>query len=99
MDFGADNRTLINNQVQSAGREEFRRTMFLTAGRAYPLEIEFYQRKRKTEQPPAKISLSWIPPGGQEEVIPASQLLPTEFPDTFALQTKLPAESLTSSLV
>lgn len=92
MDFGADDRTLVNNHVQSAGREEFRRTLWLTGGRAYPLEIEFYQRKRKTEQPPAKISLSWVPPGGQEEIIPTSQLLPVTLPDTFALQAKLPPD-------
>ncbi len=92
MNFGADGRVLINNHVQSAGREEFRRTLQLTGGRAYPLEIEFYQRKRKTEQPPAKISLSWIPPGGQEETIPTENLVPVDLPDTFALQAKLPPD-------
>ncbi|MEM8666791.1 MAG: DUF1588 domain-containing protein [Planctomycetota bacterium] len=92
MDFGGDRRILINNHVQSAGREEFRRTLYLTGGRAYPMEIEFYQRKRKTEQPPAKVSLSWVPPGGQEEVIPQANLMPVEMPDTFALQAKLPPD-------
>lgn len=92
MDFGGDRRILINNHVQSEGREEFRRTLHLTGGRAYPLEIEFYQRKRKTEQPPAKVSLAWIPPGGQEEVIPSDYLIPVEMPDAFALQVKLPPD-------
>ncbi|MCP4886331.1 MAG: DUF1588 domain-containing protein [Planctomycetaceae bacterium] len=92
MDFGAERRVLVNNHVQSAGRDEFRRVLYLTGGRAYPLEIEFSQRKRKTEQPPAKISLSWIPPGGQEEVIPESHLIPVEMPSSFALQTKLPPD-------
>ena len=92
MDFGANNRELINNHVQSAGKDEFRRTLYLNAGRVYPFEIDFFQRKRKTEQPEAKISLSWVPPGGVEEVIPERNLIAGSYPATFALQTKLPAD-------
>ena len=92
MEFGSRNRELINNHVQSAGRDEFRRDIFLTAGRAYPFEISFLQRKRKTKQPPARVSLSWIPPGGVEELIPQQNLIPEQLADTFALQTKLPPD-------
>ena len=90
MEFGSRNRQLINNHVQSKGRDEFRREIFLTAGRAYPFEISFLQRKRKTEQPPARISLSWIPPGGIEEVVPKQHLIPEQLADSFPLQAKLP---------
>ena len=48
--------------IQSAGNTEFRRAIQLTGGRAYPLTVDFYQRKRKTRQPPARLSLSWITP-------------------------------------
>jgi mono/diheme cytochrome c family protein len=92
MSFGDDDRELINNHVQSEGKEEFRRTLQLTAGRAYPFEIDFIQRKRKTEQPPARISLSWIPPGGIEEIIPERHLLPQQLPSAFSLQAKLPPD-------
>ena len=92
MEFGSRNRELINNHVQSEGRDEFRRDIFLTAGRAYPFEISFLQRKRKTKQPPARVSLSWIPPGGIEEVIPQQNLIPEQLADTFALQAKLPPD-------
>lgn len=92
MEFGSRNRELINNHVQSEGRDEFRRDLFLTAGRAYPFEISFLQRKRKTKQPPALISLSWIPPGGIEEIIPRENLIPEQLSDTFALQAKLPPD-------
>lgn len=92
MDFGSRNRELINNHVQSEGRNEFRRDIFLTAGRAYPFEISLLQRKRKTKQPPAKISLSWIPPGGIEEVVPRQNLIPEQLADTFSLQAKLPPD-------
>ena len=90
--FGHPHRTLIDNHVQSEGREEFRRTLHLTAGRAYRIELDFTQRKRKTKQPPARISLSWVPPGGIEEVIPNRNLIPAGYPPAFALQTKLPPD-------
>ncbi len=92
MEFGSRNRELVNNHVQSEGRDEFKRDIYLTAGRAYPFEISFLQRKRKTKQPPARISLSWIPPGGIEEVIPRENLIPEQLADTFALQAKLPPD-------
>ncbi len=92
MHFGHRDRELVNNHVQSEGKTEFRRTMALTAGRTYPLRIEFVQRKRKTKQPPASISLSWVPPGGVEEIIPQSNLLAASMPAAFALQSKLPPD-------
>ena len=90
--FGARDRELVNNHVQSEGKEEFRRSIYLTAGRVYPFTLEFIQRKRKTEQPPARISLSWVPPGGVEEIIPNRNLVPSRMPSTFSLQTKLPPD-------
>lgn len=92
MDFGRDKRELIDNHVQSEGKEEFRKTLHLTGGRSYMFKIDFYQRKRKTEQPPAKISLSWVPPGGVEEVIPERNFRSNWLPPQFALQTKLPPD-------
>tara|TARA_R110002049_G_scaffold47902_3_gene138515 strand:+ start:30706 stop:33111 length:2406 start_codon:yes stop_codon:yes gene_type:complete len=92
MYFGNQERELINNHVQSEGREEFRRTLRLVAGRVYPMKIEFTQRKRKTKQPPAKISLRWKTPGGVEQVIPTRHLIPAAYPATFALQTSLPPD-------
>ena len=92
MDFGSRNREFINNHVQSQGKDEFRRDLYLTAGRAYPFEISFFQRKRKTKQPPARISLSWVPPGGTEEVIPSQNLIPEQLADAFPLQAKLPPD-------
>ena len=92
MYFGNTRRELINNHVQSEGKEEFRQTLHLTAGRNYPFKIELFQRKRKTEQPPAKISLSWKPPGGVEQIVPPDNLVPAWLPSQFALQAKLPPD-------
>lgn len=90
--FGHHDYVLIDNHVQSEGKTEFRRTLNLVGGRQYPIQIDFTQRKRKTEQPPAKFSLRWVPPGGTETVIPTEYLLPTSMPSGFALQTKLPPD-------
>jgi len=92
MQFGRLGPLFINNHVQSAGKEEFRRTVHLTGGRAYPIKIDLQQRKRKTEQPPVYISLAWVPPGGVEQIIPTRYLLPDPFPPSFALQAKLPPD-------
>lgn len=92
MDFGRMERTLIDNHTQSGNKTEFRETLFLLGGRVYPFKIEFVQRKRKTEQPPAKITLSWVPPAGVEQVIPPENLVPRAPAATFALQTILPAD-------
>jgi mono/diheme cytochrome c family protein len=93
--FGSDDRTFIDNLVQSGDKSEFRRWIVLTGGRAYPLRIEFLQRPRKTEQPPARISLSWRPPHGVEQIIPPRNLLSAAAPATFSLQAMLPPDDRT----
>ncbi len=90
--LGNFNREFINNRVQSGDKTEFRKSIVLTAGRVYPIHIELYQRKRKTGQRPASMSLSWVSPRGIEEVIPQRSLLATSPPATFSLQTKLPPD-------
>ena len=92
MDFGRIGRELINNHVQSGDKTEFRRTLTLTAGRVYPFKIDFIQRKRKTEQPPASVSLSWIPPGGTEQLIPNRNLISEGATPTFSLELELPPD-------
>ncbi|MEQ1829872.1 MAG: DUF1588 domain-containing protein, partial [Pirellula sp.] len=92
MDFGRIDRLFIDNHVQSGDKIEFRQPVMLTAGRLYPFKIDFIQRKRKTELPPARISLSWVTPDGVEQVIPNRHLIPATGPATFALQTILPAD-------
>ncbi|MDP7014608.1 MAG: DUF1588 domain-containing protein [Pirellulaceae bacterium] len=93
--FGGNDREFINNRVQSGDKTEFRRTMMLTAGRVYPIQVDFYQRKRKTEQPPARITLLWTPPRGVEQAIPTQHLIAVSAPPTFALQAILPPDDRT----
>ncbi|MCA9027197.1 MAG: DUF1592 domain-containing protein [Planctomycetaceae bacterium] len=92
MDFGRFGRLFIDNHVQSGDKTEFRKSVTLMAGRVYPLQIDLYQRERKTEQPPVNVMLSWVAPHGVEEVIPQRNLIATTPPATFALQTRLPPD-------
>lgn len=92
MDFGRYGRLFIDNHVQSGDKTEFRKSIYLLAGRVYPIDINLYQRKRKTEQPPVQVSLSWVPPHSTEQIIPNRNLIATSPPATFALQTKLPPD-------
>ncbi len=92
MSFGKLDRIFIDNHVQSGDKTEFRQSIYLTAGRLYPFKIDFIQRKRKTELPPARIRLSWVPPGGVEQTIPENHLIPSAGPATFSLQAALPPD-------
>lgn len=92
MDLGRIDRQFIDNRTQSGDKTEFRQSLMLTAGRTYPIKIDFVQRKRKTAQPPARISLAWVPPGGVEQIIPPEHLVREVPPPTFALQTPLPPD-------
>lgn len=92
MEFGRYGRLFFDNLVQSGDRTEFRKSVTLLAGRVYPLQIELFQRKRKTEQPPVRVSLSWVPPDGIEEVIPNRHLIAASAPATYAPQVNLPPD-------
>jgi mono/diheme cytochrome c family protein len=90
--LGHHQRTFIDNHVQSGDQTEFRKEILLTAGRVYPFHLTFIQRKRSTELPPASISVSWVPPGGAEQVIGPENWIPGWLPGSFALQTALPPD-------
>jgi mono/diheme cytochrome c family protein len=93
--FGHDRNEMIDNHVQSEGRDEFRRTLTLTGGRTYPIRIDFKQRKRKGETPPSSVSISWIPPGGVEEIVPAKHWVPGWVPAALRLETQMPPDDRT----
>lgn len=92
MHFGSLDREFIDNHVQSGDKTEFRQVVTLTAGRIYPFKFDFRQRDRKTENPPASISLSWRPPHGVEEIIPQRFLIASGARPTFSLETQLPPD-------
>ena len=83
---------LVDNETQSAGRDEFRRRFYLISGIPYHLDLNIWQRPRKTEQPAVAFSLSWVPPGGVEELIPPSAFTQGSGARTYVVQTKLPPD-------
>lgn len=85
----------IDNHVQSADRTEFRRSVYLSGGRRYPIQLSLNNRERKTDQPPATVQLAWVMPGCTEQTIAPEYLYPHRTPPAFSLQSPLPADDRT----
>ena len=99
--FVNDARTpLVDAIIKSGDDTEFRGTIFLLAGRAYPLRLEFSKgrqlgvtRRQKALPPsPASAALFWKPPHGVEEVIPARHLSPARPAEVAVVATPFPPD-------
>ncbi len=96
-------KALIDAWVKSGNDTEYRASIFLLAGRAYPLRLEFSKAKqgvddskKKGAKPPppvkASVALLWKPPGQVAEAIPARCLSPEHSPEAFVLTTPFPPD-------
>lgn len=93
---------LIDAWVKSGNETEYKASIKLLGGRAYPLKLDFSKAKqgvddsKKQKQPPpavkASIALLWRPPHQAVEVIPARCLSPHESPELFVVQTPFPPD-------
>jgi cytochrome c553 len=93
---------LIDALVKSSNDREHRGTIYLLAGRAYPLRLEFAKakqgvddsKKQKVKPPsaPASISLLWQRPRRPAEIIPRFALTPDRTRPTYALATPFPPD-------
>jgi len=91
---------LIDRWVQSGDGKEFRGTIQLLGGRAYPLTLHFTkagQGVRKMDTPgapipPASVHLAWKLPGRLEETIPRENLSPVETPETLVVASNFPPD-------
>jgi cytochrome c553 len=92
---------LIDAWVKSGNDTEFRGSLFLLGGRAYPLRLEFSKAKQGVDdsnqtknQPvaPASISLLWKPPHRVVEPIPQRSLIPSRGPEVYVVSTPFPAD-------
>jgi cytochrome c553 len=93
---------LIDAWVKSGKETEYQATLFLVAGRIYPLRLDFSKAKQgvddsakqKTPPPPvpASIGLWWKPPLGVREPIPSRQLAPNQAPESFICSTPFPPD-------
>ncbi len=95
------NRPLIDAWVKSGNDTEHRASIYLLAGRAYPIRLEFSKakqgvddsKKTKAKPPaPASVALMWKLPHQVAEVIPARNLSPNRFPEAFVLTTPFPPD-------
>jgi hypothetical protein len=64
---------LVIDQWSSQGGAESAVTVPLVGGQSYPIHVEYYENAG-----PALLQLSWQPPGGVKEVLPAAQLRPAQ---------------------
>jgi hypothetical protein len=91
---------LIDKAVKSGSDTEFHGSIYLLAGRAYPLRLEFSRgslgvKKDPKEKPkavPTTVALEWQAPRRAAEVIPERNLIPAETATSFALSIALPPD-------
>ncbi|MGB1124678.1 MAG: DUF1592 domain-containing protein [Phycisphaeraceae bacterium] len=95
--------------LQSSEKTEFRRKIFLLAGRAYPLMLEFSahnqgvgakeEQQKQQGKKESYISLAWVPPGGVEHVIPQRHLLPKLSPEVFIMSGAFPPDDASMGFI
>lgn len=92
---------VVDAYVKSGNDTEYRATVHLLGGRAYPIRLDFLkaqqgvnnQEKLRAKPPaPASISLEWRQPHRAAEVIPQRCLLPATGPEVFVLNTPFPPD-------
>src|SRR5262249_20071243 len=84
----------------SGNEDEYRASIVLLGGRAYPLRLEFSKAKqgvddsktKKAKPVKASIALEWKLPRQVAEVIPAHNLSPQAFPETLVVATPFPPD-------
>jgi len=92
---------LIDAFVRSANDKEFRATINLLGGRAYPIRLEFSKasqgvddaaQKKGKPAPPASVSLLWTRPFHTTELIQPQFLFTQTVGESFVLTTKFPPD-------
>jgi hypothetical protein len=89
---------LIDAYVKSGDETEYRASIFLLGGRAYPLKLEFSKANQGVDNKKyepltnASIALFWKPPYGAIEPIPERCLIPHDAAEVFVLKTPFPPD-------
>src|SRR5947207_9351617 len=92
---------LIDAWVKSGSDTEFRGSLYLLGGRAYPLRLEFSKGVQGVDNPeklkqkpvtPASLVLEWKPPRRPAEGVPQRCLLPTSVPESFVVSAPFPPD-------
>jgi hypothetical protein len=89
LNLNGGEKALIDGYVATGDKDRKQKArIFLIGGRAYPLELEWFKYKEAT----ASVKLSWIPPHGVEEVIPARNLSPVSTRPTMVVKQVFPPD-------
>ena len=94
------NRPLIDAWVKSGNDTEYRAPLYLLAGRAVPLRLEFTKAKQGVNDPkfnkpgkfPAIVELQWRRPHRIAEVIASRFLTPGRAPEAWVVSTPFPPD-------
>jgi mono/diheme cytochrome c family protein len=92
------NKALIDALVKSGSDTEYRESIFLIAGRPYPLRLEVYKGRQlgeKDKNPPAtkaSVQLLWKRPHRSEQIIPARDLSPSGSAEVAVIATPFPPD-------
>ena len=91
----------IDARIQSGNSNEYRATIHLLGGRAYPLRLDFFKgvtgvdNLKKLKEKPlqnAFLSLNWKMPKRAEEPIPQRDLWPSQAAPKFVLEAPFPPD-------
>ena len=80
---------LIDAWVRSGNDQEYRASIYLVAGRAYPLRVEFFKAK---EDKTSSIELAWKLPSGEQSIISNRFLAPTKTSELLVPSTPFPPD-------
>ena len=99
--FNGGSQPLVDGWVRSASDTEFRGTITLLGGRAYPFRLEFQKatqgvndddKVKAKPAPPAHIELLWRPPKRVAEPIPVHLLYPKDKDSVYVVGNGFPAD-------
>lgn len=82
-------KAIIDAGVKSGDDTEYRTSMFLTGGRAYPLRLEHY---RAPKEPTGSVELLWKPPHQGLDTIPMRFLTPESYPQSLIVSAPFPPD-------
>lgn len=80
---------LIDAWVRSGNDQEYRSSIYLVAGRAYPLRLEFFKAK---EDKTTSIELAWKLPSGEETIVSGRYLAPVQTNQLLIPSTPFPPD-------
>lgn len=92
---------VVDAWVKSGADKEYSGSIFLVAGRIYPLRLEMSKAKqgvddtakeKKKPTLPAMLHLEWVPPRGERQVVPDRCLAPNGSPAQLIVSTPFPPD-------